>query len=343
MDYVSLRKEVIDAGLLDRQYGYYAFKMAFNFALLALCIFILATVDNFALQLLNAVFLAFVTTQFGFVMHDAVHDAVFKGKKRNMLLSFFTGGTMMQLSASSWGEKHNQHHSAPNHAEDDPDIRMPILAFTKEQALEKRGIAKLVVRYQAYAWLFIMLLPGFSMRLGSGKTLLENLFRKRTKDYLVESCFVAVGYVLYFGTIFYFLDGLKAWMFILVNYLFAGLYGGTTFATNHKGMPILGEKLDFLRSQVLTTRNVRGSLLTDLWCGGLNFQIEHHLFPTMPRNNFSKAQKIVKPFCREAGIEYYETGFFQSYREILQHLHSVSSVLRKPGVGSALASFASKA
>ncbi|MDP8950858.1 MAG: fatty acid desaturase, partial [Actinomycetota bacterium] len=86
---------------------------------------------------------------------------------------------------------------------------------------------------------------------------------------------------------------------------------------------------DFLRRQVLTSRNVTAHPLTDFWYGGLNYQIEHHLFPSMPRNKLREAQSIVKAFCREHAIAYHETSVLRSYREILQHLHEVGAPLRE--------------
>jgi Fatty acid desaturase len=77
-----------------------------------------------------------------------------------------------------------------------------------------------------------------------------------------------------------------------------GLYLGSVFAPNHKGMPILSrdDDSDFLRRQVLTARNVRGGRLTDLLLGGLNYQIEHHLFPSMPRPSLRRAQPLVHAY-----------------------------------------------
>jgi len=82
--------------------------------------------------------------------------------------------------------------------------------------------------------------------------------------------------------------------------------------------------------QVITARNVKSNLLTDLWFGGLNYQIEHHLFPSMPRNNYGKASKIIKSFCQQQSIQHYEVGVFQTYKEILQHFHQIGAVVRNP-------------
>ena len=104
-----------------------------------------------------------------------------------------------------------------------------------------------------------------------------------------------------------------------------GLYLGCSFAPNHKGMPILArdDDTDFLRRQVLTSRNIRGGRFVDFALGGLNYQIEHHLFPSMPRVCLRHAQPIVRAYCLETGLPYVETGLIDSYRQALQHLHTV--------------------
>jgi fatty acid desaturase len=101
---------------------------------------------------------------------------------------------------------------------------------------------------------------------------------------------------------------------------------GCSFAPNHKGMPLTGQqdKLDFLRRQVLTSRNIRGGPVVDYLFGGLNYQIEHHLFPGMPRPNLRLARPIVIAYCRQTGVPYLETGVFASYRQALGHLNSVA-------------------
>ena len=108
----------------------------------------------------------------------------------------------------------------------------------------------------------------------------------------------------YLAVVFLVLSPVKAVVFILVQQGLFGLYLGCSFAPNHKGMPILAadDHTDFLRRQVLTSRNVRGSWLVDFALGGLNYQIEHHLFPSMPRPNLRRAQPIVREFCRQHGL-----------------------------------------
>jgi fatty acid desaturase len=128
----------------------------------------------------------------------------------------------------------------------------------------------------------------------------------------------------YLVAVFWVLSPVKAVVFILVQQGLVGLYLGCSFA-NHKGMPILGagDDSDFLRRQVLTSRNVRGSRLVDLSLGGLNYQIEHHLFPNMPRPNLRLAQPIVRQFCQRHRLPYCQTTLIDSYAQTLRHLHTI--------------------
>jgi fatty acid desaturase len=74
---------------------------------------------------------------------------------------------------------------------------------------------------------------------------------------------------------------------------------------------------------VLTSRNVTGGAVIDALLGGLNYQIEHHLFPSMPRPAMRRARPIVRAYCVELGIPYIETSLFASYQQVLSYLHTV--------------------
>jgi fatty acid desaturase len=115
-----------------------------------------------------------------------------------------------------------------------------------------------------------------------------------------------------------------------MNALF-GLYIGSVFAPNHKGMPIQmpGEEWDWLTRQVVTSRNIRSSYLTDFLYGGLNYQIEHHLFPTMPRKALRQARPITIEYCSQIGLPYHEVGVFRSYAEVVIHLYRTTKAYQR--------------
>jgi fatty acid desaturase len=123
---------------------------------------------------------------------------------------------------------------------------------------------------------------------------------------------------------------LGAWWagLLLGTQLVAGVYLGLVFAPHHKGMPIwaAGQRLSYVQRQVLTARNVRSHPLNDMLFGGLNYQIEHHLFPTMPRSRLRQARAIVRPFCLAHGLPYEDVPALVSYRRVYAELARLGSV-----------------
>jgi fatty acid desaturase len=107
-------------------------------------------------------------------------------------------------------------------------------------------------------------------------------------------------------------------------------------------MPVLAasDKTDFLRRQVLTSRNVRGGWLTDFALGGLNYQIEHHLFPSMPRPSLRRSQALVAAFCADRGLPYCQATLLESYAQALRHLNATGRLTRPSAVSAAAAALA---
>ena len=326
-EFLQLRRLVAEQGLLDRQYLYYAIKVPGMLAALAAGIAVVALFDQLWVQMLNAVFLAAVFAQFGFIGHDSGHRQIFHSAFRNDLVMLLAG-LITGMTPSWWQDKHNAHHRNTNHLGLDGDIEVSVFAFTEEQAMETRWPLRLLVKYQAYLFYPMLLLTSLSL-LGGGLAYLVR--RKRVRYPLAEATVVIAGIALYLGILFAFLPPWQAALFIVVHRALAGLHMGSVFAPNHKGMPVIepGTKLDYLRQQVLTARDVIPNPVIDFAYGGLNCQIEHHLFPNMPRNRLKMARRVVKAFCAERGIPYHETGFWRSHQEILGYLHEVSAPLRR--------------
>lgn len=326
-EYLRLRRLVAEEGLLGRQYAYYGVKIPLTLAMLGVGIAVIVLFDQFWVQMVNAVFLGVVFAQFGFIGHDSGHRQIFRSAFNNDLVMLMCG-LITGMTPSWWMDKHNTHHRNPNQLDLDGDIEVSVFAFTEEQALEKRGFLRLVVKYQAFLFYPVLLLTSLSL-LGGGVAYLVR--REQVRYPLAETTAVVAGIGIYLGVLFFFLPAWQAGLFIVVHRALAGFYMGSVFAPNHKGMPVLepGTKLDYLRQQVLTARDVIPNPVIDFAYGGLNYQIEHHLFPNMPRNRLKDARRVVKAFCLERGIPYHETGFWQSQREILGYMHEVSAPLRR--------------
>ncbi len=331
-EYAELKRLVKQRGLMERQPAYYARLMLVTLILLGLSLLWLVAIDNLWLQLLNAVFLGFVFTQIGFIGHDIGHRQTMRESWHNLVAGLICGNLLIGISRSWWVEKHNQHHGHPNQLDMDPDIDFAFLAFSEEQARDTRGLGRMIVRHQAYWLLPLFCASSFSLHSQSVMYLLEG----RTKYRVIEASLLIVHYLWYLLLPFYLLGFWPALLFVLINKAAFGLYMALVFAPNHKGMPVLSasDQLDFMRQQVLTSRNVRPSLISDYLYGGLNYQIEHHLFPGIPRNRLRQAREIVRAMCQRCGIEYYETTSLQSYTEIFKHMQAVSASLRAGTVWS---------
>ena len=326
--YAQLKRLIKQNGLLDRQPAYYMGKTVFTLGLLAVSMALLFVLGDTWSQLLNAAYLAFVFVQISLLSHDFGHrQFTFHSSRKNDWLTLIFGNLLLGLSRQWWIDKHNEHHGHPNQMDLDPDVDIPLLAFEEKQALEKRGFARSVVKYQAALIFPLSLLQAISMLHSS----IEFLAAKKAKSTLVEALMICAHFALYFGLLFSVLEPLQALLFIAVHRGLFGTYMVSIFAPNHKAMPLLerDSKVDFLRRQVLTSRNVIAHPITDFWYGGLNYQIEHHLFPRLPRNKLREAQPIIRGFCLDHSIAYHETSVFQSYKEILQHLHEVGTPLRE--------------
>lgn len=295
-------------------------------ALLALSVVLLLTVHVFWFQCLNALFMAFVFSQIGFIGHDAGHRQSSNSTRLNDLIGFIHGNLFIGMSFSWWMEKHNRHHAHPNEVDSDPDIDLPFLSFTTEDATAKRGILRFVAAHQAWFFFPLLALVAIHLQINSIRFLLQGKARHAP----TEIALLLLHYAGYFALLLIALPPWQALAFLLIHKMATGLYLGSVFAPNHKGMLIVeqGSTMDFLHRQVLTARNVRAHPILDTWYGGLNYQIEHHLFPAMPRSSLARAQRLIRDYCQQHAISYHETGMVRSYREILAALHDIGAPLR---------------
>jgi fatty acid desaturase len=324
-DYATLKHRIKAAGLLAPRVNYYWMKSIVAVFCVAATVVVALLAPNPWILLGTAAFLGFASTQVALLAHDVGHRQGYRGRRTNRIARAIFGNVFLGISHSWWNEKHNQHHATPNHLEMDPDIQFPMIVFAEEQIASRPRIMRPLIAAQAFVLLFLLPFQALNMRIIS----IRHLFGPTAQKPWLQAILISVHFVAY-GVFLYFIGWPWALPFALIHQGVFGFYNSSVFASNHKGMPVVHEnqRLDFLREQVLTSRNVTAHPLTDFWYGGLNYQIEHHLFPTMPRCNLRKAQPIVEAFCRDLGIGYHSTGLFASYREILSHLHRESASLR---------------
>lgn len=328
--YAELSRLVRSAGLLDRHPRRYAARVTVLLGCLVLMSVVFVRLGSSWWQTATAVGVAVLLAQLAFLGHDAGHRQIFRSRQANDVLGMICANLMTGISYGWWVDKHNRHHAHPNTEGRDPDIAVAPLSFTAGQAATQRGLRALFVRHQATLFFPLLMAEGLHLHAASVRAVVS---RSGLRHRPAEAGVLVLHFAGYLAAVFLVLSVPQAIVFILVNQALFGLYLGSSFAPNHKGMPILTEAddLDYLRRQVLTSRNVRGGRLLDAVLGGLNYQIEHHLFPSMPRPNLRHAQPLIRQFCTEHGIAYHETTLIQSWSQGLAHLRAIGTGANRPG------------
>ncbi|MEQ8147726.1 acyl-CoA desaturase [Streptomyces sp. OP7] len=328
-DFSELSRRMADAGLLRRRPLYYTVRFtAVGLALAGSVAAFLLLGDSWS-QLLVAAVLALVFGQLGLAAHDLAHRQVFSRRRPSETGGLLVADVLLGMSYGWWMNKHTRHHANPNHESKDPDVAPDIIVWSRGQARRAKGPARFIGKHQAALFFPLLTLEGLNLSFSSFKALRSPSMKRP----VLEGTLLVAHFTVYFGGLFSVLSPGKALVFLAVHQGLFGLYLGSVFAPNHKGMPMIeeGTELDFLRRQVLTSRNVDGGPLTDVFMGGLNYQIEHHLFPSMPTPALAEAQVITERYCAELGIPYCRTGLLASHRTALRHLRDVGEPLRTAG------------
>jgi fatty acid desaturase len=330
-DYAHLSRRITDAGLMDRRPGYYVVRFLLVGAAVALTATAFVLLGDSPWQLLVAAAAAVGYGQVALLAHDVAHRQVFRSRGAATVTGRLLGNLGIGMSYGWWMDKHTRHHANPNHEGLDPDVAAGALVWTGEQAVAARGVTRFVNRHQALLFFPLLTLAGIDLRRSSVRGLLGE--RGATvRGRRLELGLLAAHAAGYLAALFLVLPPGLAIAFFVVHQGLFGVYLGSIFAPNHKGMAMPQGRLDFLRKQVITARNVRGGRLTDgllhVAMGGLNHQIEHHLFPSMPTANLRRARPVVREFCAEIGVPYHETGLVRSWAEALGQLRRASAPLR---------------
>ncbi len=326
--YLQISQVAREAGLLRRTPVFYA---VFGAALATVLAGLLAgsiLLGESWFQLLVAAALGIVLTQVAFFAHEAAHRQVLSTGPANDRLARVLAA-VVGISYSWWDSKHSRHHGNPNRIGRDPDIEVDTVSFLPEDAAKAKGLRRLITRRQGWLFFPLLTLEGLNLHILSFRHLFS---RAPIKGRWAELALLAARFCLVLIPLFWLLPAGMASAFLGVQLAVFGLYMGATFAPNHKGMPVIASdaKLDFFSKQVRTSRNISGGWWASWLMGGLNYQIEHHLFPSMPRPHLATARGIVREHCRALGVPYTETTLWRSYGTVISYLNRVGLAARDP-------------
>ncbi|MHB8430687.1 MAG: fatty acid desaturase family protein [Acidimicrobiales bacterium] len=327
-EFAELSRQVRDAGLLAQRTRYYAVKITATVAaLLALMGGAIALGDSWWDLVLGAGF-AFVMAQLAFIGHDAGHRQVSGHRPTNDAIGLVLANLLTGFSFGWWLNKHSRHHAHPNQPGKDPDIAPGALVYTPEQVEGCRGLRRWFTRIQVVTLLPLLFLEAVNLHVAAVRDI-----PRRRRGALTEAVLLAGHFAIFFVGPFLLLSPIRAALFIGITQAVFGFYLGGCFLTNHVGMPTLdgNDRSGFLVNQVVTSRNLRGRRFTGFLFGGLDTQIEHHLFPAMPRANLRRARELVRPFCAERSIAYTEDSPWHAYHQVLRHLRTTGAAANERG------------
>jgi fatty acid desaturase/predicted heme/steroid binding protein len=344
--YRELRAKLISMGFFNASPLYYTWKVVSNLLILGLAIACAIMSDSFTVHMIGATLLGLFWQQSGWLAHDFLHHQVFKNRKYGNMMGLIIGDLFQGFSVQWWKSKHNSHHAVPNlHAstpgssDGDPDIdTMPILAWTLRmaEAAKDSKFGRFMIKWQAFiyfpallfarlawahqSWVFVF--GGY----GQQSVKLAALDKKHMQNPQLEKVFLILHYTWMIWVMSH-MPLSHAFAFFMWGQMSCGLFLALVFGLGHNGMAVYpaDERPDFWKLQVSTTRNVTSNWWVDWFCGGLQYQVDHHLFPSLPRHNLKKVHELVKSFCKDQGVTYHETDMIVGTFEVLGHLDKVST------------------
>lgn len=358
--YRDLRSKLIMMGMFKSNPLFYVYKFISTQAVMLLAVAMVYFSTNPIMHMLSALTLGLFFQQCGWLAHDCLHHQVFRKRKYGDWAGIYWGNLMQGYSVQWWKNKHNGHHAVPNlhnstaqSQDGDPDIdTMPLLAWSLKQAQSYRELradgkdsafTKFMIRNQAMFYFPILLLArlswlneSFKTAFGLGSASANAALEMKVKG-LQYPILEKGGIIMHYMWVFALSSGFGTWSipYSIAYFLLAtcscGIFLALVFGLGHNGMATYDADVrpDFWKLQVTTTRNVTGGhgfpqAFVDWFCGGLQYQVDHHLFPTIPRHNLKKTHGLVTSFCKEWNVRYHEADLVDGTIEVLKHLANVA-------------------
>ncbi len=266
--------------------------------------------------------LAFCSVHAGFFAHEAGHGALTRSRRLAAAIGQVFNTLLTALCYSYFSHIHGRHHPHTNDRSRDPDMQSEFFSMYAQSAAEKRGLGALISRHQGLLIWILVWLQGFTLKIDSLHYLRRNPAATR-----VDQVVVLAHFALWFVPPVVLLGAADALLNYALMTLLIGPYLGTIFLVNHIGTRVIEpqEPLSHFERQLAVTRNLGDSKLEDLFFGGLNNHIEHHLFPSMPTARLPLARRITREFCRRRGIAYREMSWLAAAREVTGHFRAMAA------------------
>ncbi|XP_038842983.1 acyl-CoA Delta-6 desaturase-like [Salvelinus namaycush] len=303
-DFQALRDRVESEGLLRARPLFFSLYLGHILLLEALALGLLwVWGTSWSVTLLCSLMLATSQAQASWLQHDFGHLSVFKKSSWNHVLQKFVIGHLKGASANWWNHRHFQHHAKPNVFSKDPDVNsLHVFVLGDKQPVEY-GVKKLkYMPYHHQHQYFFLIGPPLLIPVYFHIQILRTMFLRQDWVDLAWSMSFYLRFFCCYYPFFGFFGSVALISF--VRFLESHWFVWVT-QMNHLPMEMDHERhQDWLTMQLSATCNIEQSTFNDWFSGHLNFQIEHHLFPTMPRHNYHLVAPLVRTLCEKHGVPY---------------------------------------
>lgn len=276
----ALRKDLESKGWMERNWW---IDVSYSIMPVVLMV-VLGTLMSYTYPVIASLLIGLGMQQAGWIGHDYSHG---RGKA-SLALGTTLGALVNGFSSLWWKNKHNTHHAFPNRKEHDSDIHNePILYLWINPECD--GWYR---RFQHYYYMFV-----YSMLYVS--------WRKQSIEYVMgsknwgERSLIAMNYIWL---------ACLPWKVAVSSILLAGLFVAVVVTANHQTEEMIepDDKYNFVIDQFRTTRGVYcQNFFSEYFFGGMQYQLEHHLFPTMPRYRYPALRELVRKFAKENNLQYH--------------------------------------
>lgn len=319
----SLRRELRSSGAFERREAASWFKLLFFAGCISGCLFAQATA-SFWVSVILVVPTAFFSAAFAMMGHEGSHRSFSSSPLRNQLLFHIAFPVFGGVSAQYWSWKHDvKHHSKPNVVDEDPDIQLWPMVSTATEYRRSSGWRRFFQRHiQGFAFWPLCLMLVWSMRTSSLAFMYRSI-RDRGFDRDVVWDTASLGLHILFWiilpTYFFGLNGLLLYVGV---WSLVGLFLSMVFSPAHIGMPVYRDSKDTIRLQFETTRNLILPSWLSFFFIGLEYQIEHHLFPRIPHQNLKMASQVTRAWAEQNDVPYHCIGYGQGLIAVTREMNN---------------------
>ncbi|KAL2468764.1 Delta(8)-fatty-acid desaturase 2 [Forsythia ovata] len=330
-DYRKLHSEFSKAGMFEKKGHGVIYSICFVTLLIFACFYGVLCCDSFWVHMLSGGVLGLSWMQVAYLGHDSGHYEIMSSRGFNKFAQILTGNCLTGISIAWWKWTHNAHHIACNSLDYDPDLQhLPLLAVSSRlfQSLKSHfygrkltfdSMARFFVSYQHLTFYPVMCVARVNLYL---QTLLLLFSNRKVPDRALN----ILGTLVFWTWFPLLVSCLPNWnervLFVLVSFCVTAIQH-VQFCLNHFAANVyVGSPKgnNWFEKQTSGTIDIACSSWMDWFFGGLQFQLEHHLFPRLPRCHLRKISPIVQELCKKHSLPYRSLSFYEANVRTLETL-----------------------